>query len=158
VIHKSPDQLNEMLNDLQLAEFIYEQPAVGDVEYTFKHALTRDVAYNSVLVEHRKALHERIGAALESMYSNSLDEHLAELAHHYARSDNAGKAVEFCLRACQQCVGHASYKEAVAHFEASLEKLQQLPDDERRAELELELRIAVQNALLTIRGWASPES
>jgi tetratricopeptide (TPR) repeat protein len=158
VIHKSPDQLNGMLNDLQVAEFIYEQPAVGDIEYTFKHALTRDVAYNSVLVERRKAVHERIGAALESLYSNSLEDHLAELAHHYARSSNAGKAVEFCLRACRQCVGHASYNEAVAHFEAGLEKLQQLPDHERRAEIELELRIAVQDALLTVKGWASPES
>jgi hypothetical protein len=158
VIHQSPDLLNGMLNDLQLAEFIYEQPAVGEIEYTFKHALTRDVAYNSVLVERRKALHERIGAALESLYSNSLEDHLAELAHHYARSGNAEKAVEFCLGACRQCVGHASYKEAVAHFEAGLEKLQQLPDEERRAEFELELRIAVQDALLTTRGWASPES
>jgi class 3 adenylate cyclase/tetratricopeptide (TPR) repeat protein len=158
VIHQSPEQLNGMLNDLQLAEFIYEQPAVGDIEYTFKHALTRDVAYNSVLVERRKALHERIGAAVESLYSNSLEDHLAELAHHYVRSGNAGKAVEFCLRACRQCVGHASYKEAVAHFEAGLEKLEQLPDDERHAEIELELRIAVQDALLTVRGYASPES
>jgi tetratricopeptide (TPR) repeat protein len=158
VTNKSPDHLNGMLNDLQLSEFIYEQPAVGDIEYTFKHALTRDVAYNSVLVERRKALHERIGAALELLYSNGLDDHLAELAHHYGRSGNAGKAVEFCLRACRQCVGHASYKEAVAHFEAGLEKLQQLLDDERRAEIELELRIAVQDALLTVRGWASPES
>src|SRR5262249_27814042 len=157
-IHKSPDRLNGMLNDLQLAEFIYEQPAVGDIEYTFKHALTRDVAYNSLLVERRKALHERIGAAVESLYTNSLDDHLAELAHHYARSGNAGKAVEFCLRACRQCVGHASYKEAVAHFEAGIEQLQQLPDDERRAGIELELRMAVQDALLTVRGWASPES
>ena len=51
--------------DLQLGEFIYEQPAVGDVEYTFKHALTQEVAYNSVLIERRKLLHERIGAAIE---------------------------------------------------------------------------------------------
>ena len=48
-----------MLSELQLAEFIYEQPAAGDIEYTFKHALTQDVAYNSMLIERRKALHER---------------------------------------------------------------------------------------------------
>ena len=50
-----------MLADLQLGEFIYEQPAVGDVEYTFKHALTQEVAYNSMLIERRKVLHERAG-------------------------------------------------------------------------------------------------
>jgi predicted ATPase len=56
---KSDDDLNRMLNDLQLAEFIYEQPGVGDIEYTFKHALTHDVAYKSVLTERRRLLHER---------------------------------------------------------------------------------------------------
>ena len=64
-----------MLDNLQLGEFIYEQPAVGDVEYTFKHALTHDVAYNSVLIERRKAMHERIGAALETLFADSLDDH-----------------------------------------------------------------------------------
>ena len=61
-------------------EFIYEQPAVGDAEYIFKHALTQEVAYNSVLIERRKQLHERIGAALETLYAASLEDHLAELA------------------------------------------------------------------------------
>ena len=61
VTRKSDDDLNRMLNDLQLAEFIYEQPAVGDIEYIFKHALTQEVAYNSVLIERRQQLHERTG-------------------------------------------------------------------------------------------------
>ena len=54
VVEKSPEELDRMLNDLQLGEFIYEQPAVGDTEYVFKHALTQEVAYNSVLIERRK--------------------------------------------------------------------------------------------------------
>jgi predicted ATPase len=76
---KTDDELSPLLNDLQLREFIYEQPAVGDTEYIFKHALTQEVAYNSVLIERRKQLHERIGAALETLYASSLDDHLAEL-------------------------------------------------------------------------------
>ena len=104
-----------MLTDLQLGEFIYEQPAVGDIEYIFKHALTQEVAYNSVLIERRKLLHERIGAAIESLYADSLDDHLAELAHHYARSANIDKAVEYLSwRAVRQCSARA-YPEAVAH-------------------------------------------
>ena len=66
VVPKSEDELNRLLNDLQLGEFIYEQPAVGDTEYVFKHALTQEVAYNSVLMERRQQLHERTGAALET--------------------------------------------------------------------------------------------
>ncbi len=157
VAAKPGADLEPMLSELQLGEFIYEQPAVGDVEYTFKHALTHDVAYNSVLNERRRVLHERIGAALESIYADSLDDHVAELAHHYARSGNPRKAVDYCLRAVQQCADRGSYAEAVAQFETGLELLLELPDDDRRAELELELRNAAGMALATIRGWGSLE-
>jgi predicted ATPase len=149
--------LEPMLSELQLGEFIYEQPAVGDVEYIFKHALTHDVAYHSVLNERRRMLHERIGAALESMHAESLEDHVAELAHHYARSGNPGRAVEYCLRAVQQCAARASFAEAVAQFETGLEQLQKLPDDDRRAELELDLRMAGGFAVAITKGPASPE-
>jgi predicted ATPase len=157
IIDHPYDEIQRMLDHLQLAEFIYEQPAAGDIEYTFKHPLTRDVAYNSVLVERRKVLHERIGAALESLHVGTLDDHLAELAYHFAHSSNAGKAVEFCLRACQQCAELGSLREAVAHLETGLDLLQRLPDDDRCAELELDLRIASWRALASARGVASPE-
>ena len=62
MVARSDDELNRLLNDLQLGEFIYEQPAVGDTEYIFKHALTQEVAYNSVLIERRKHIHERTAA------------------------------------------------------------------------------------------------
>ena len=91
VVTKSEDELNRLLNDLQLGEFIYEQPAMGDTEYIFKHALTQEVAYNSVLIERRQQLHERTGAALETTLQRSVEEHLAELAHHYGRSANPDK-------------------------------------------------------------------
>ncbi|MFZ0887043.1 MAG: adenylate/guanylate cyclase domain-containing protein [Candidatus Binataceae bacterium] len=151
-------ELERMLSELQLGEFIYEQPAVGDIEYTFKHALTHDVAYNSVLMERRRALHERIGGALESMYAESLDDHVTELAHHFARGGNPRKALEYCLRAVQQCVVRGSYAEAVAHFESGLELLQKLPGDDRRAELELGLRDAAGMALMAIKGYTSLEA
>ena len=154
---RSDDELNRLLETLQLAEFIYEQPAVGDVEYSFKHALTQDVAYTSVLIERRKSLHERIGAALESIHADSLDDHIAELAHHYARSGNPAKGAQYCLLAVEQFSDRGSNIEAVARMEAGLELLQKLPDDDRRAELELDLRIAGSYALRAIKGWASPE-
>ena len=69
VVPKSDEGLNRLLDDLQLGEFIYEQPAVGDAEYIFKHALTQEVAYNSILSERRKLLHERIGAAIETQFA-----------------------------------------------------------------------------------------
>ncbi len=84
VVVKSDDELKRMLTDLQLGEFIYEQPAMGDVEYTFKHALTQEVAYHSVLMERRRVLHDRAGKAIEALYADHLDDRLAELAHHFA--------------------------------------------------------------------------
>ena len=80
VVGASTEDLERKIAGLQTSEFIYEQPAIADVEYTFKHALTQEVAYGSILLERRRALHERIGDAVEALYSNCLDEHLEDLA------------------------------------------------------------------------------
>ncbi|MGH7925135.1 MAG: ATP-binding protein, partial [Candidatus Binatus sp.] len=157
VAAKPAAELEPMLSALQLGEFIYEQPAVGDIEYIFKHALTHDVAYHSVLNERRRQLHERIGAALESIYSESLNDHLAGLAHHYARSGNPAKGAEYCLRALRQSNFRGSNAEALRQFETGLELLQKLPDDDRRAELELDLRNAISGPMGDSKGNASLE-
>ena len=78
------NDLRQTMAELRAAEFIYEYPAPADTEYIFKHALTQEVAYNSLLIERRKLLHERAGQALESMFSAQLDDHLNELARHYS--------------------------------------------------------------------------
>ena len=92
---KPDDDLGRMLSRLQAGELIYEQLTPGDVEYTFKHAVTQEVAYNGLLVERRKLLHERAGDAIEVLYLARLDDHLAELAHHYGRSASLRKAVHY---------------------------------------------------------------
>src|SRR5438128_2709958 len=95
-------QRESMLAILQAGEFIYQQSSLTDIEYVFKHALTQEVAYNSLLIERRKLLHERAGQALELMFAGNLDDHLVELALHYSFSDNVSKAVEYLGRAGQQ--------------------------------------------------------
>src|SRR5207237_3136343 len=85
-VSKRDVQLQQKLDNLQAAEFIYEQPATGDVEYAFKHALTQEVAYNSILGERRKLLHERIANAIEGLFYGRLNDHFAELACHYRLS------------------------------------------------------------------------
>src|SRR5580700_429276 len=152
------EALEEMMSELQLAEFIYEQPASGDIEYIFKHALTHDVAYQSMLNDRRRILHERIGAALESTYAESLDDHVAELAHHYARGGNAAKAVKYCLHAVRRFTHLGSNGEALAHFETGIAQLYKLPDDDRRAELELDLRNAAGSSLGDTKGYGSFEA
>src|SRR6202040_3319620 len=134
---KQDDELERMLADLQMAEFIYEQPAASDVEYTFKHALTQEVAYNALLVARRKLLNERAGQALESMFTEHLDDHLEELAHHYSRSDNVGKAVEYLGRAGQQALQRSAYSDAINRLTAALNLLQRLPDGPEHIQREL---------------------
>src|SRR5713101_7983950 len=150
-------QLERMLRDLQGSEFIYEQPAPAGVEHTFKHALTQEVAYNSLLIERRKLLHERAGEAIESLYASSLNDHLAELAHHYRHSDNVSKAVEYLGRAGQQAMQRSAYADAIGSLNAATDLLQRLPDSTERIQRELRLQLTVAPALMVVKGWASPE-
>jgi len=158
VVAKSDDELNRILNDLQLGEFIYEQPAVGDTEYIFKHALTQEVAYNSLLVERRRQLHERSGKALESLFAGQLEDHLDELAHHYSRSANPGKAVEYLTRAGQQAVNRSAFAEAQAQLQQGLEWIKKLPEAPERDARELELASTLAQVLYVTRGWTAPET
>ncbi len=147
VVGKSEDQLNRMLHALQLAEFIYEQPAAGDIEYTFKHALTQEVAYQSVLVERRKVLHEKIGAAIEALASIQIDDHLAELAHHYCRSSNVGKTVEYLDRAGRQAMMRGALKEAQLHFTQAITALSTTSETPERVRREFNLQYALWQVL-----------
>jgi class 3 adenylate cyclase len=98
VIDQPEDDLHRLLSSLQRKEFLYEQPAFPDVEYLFKHGLTQEVAYNSVLIERRKALHEQIAQAIEQLFHDRLEEHYNVLAHHYQRSGNTEKAIKYILQ------------------------------------------------------------
>ncbi len=155
---KSDDELNRMLNDLQLCEFIYEQPPIGDVEYTFKHALTQEVAYNSVLLERRKQLHERIGAAIETIFAENLDDNLPELAHHYSRSARVQKALEYLSLAGQQAHRRMVHGEAIVHLSAALKLLKSLPEDEARQRREVSLQLTFAEAAIAARGPADDEA
>jgi class 3 adenylate cyclase len=150
------DDPEQMLTNLQLAEFIYEQPAVGDVEYTFKHALTQEVAYNSILSERRKMLHERAARAIESLYASSLDDHLADLARHYGRSENGAKAVEYLCRAGEQAAQRAAYSEAEAYLDAGLERVRALPESPGRSRAELRIQIGKGQMIQVTTGRAAP--
>src|SRR5215813_4905322 len=85
VVAQPEEELYRLLASLQRKEFLYEQPAFPEVEYLFKHALTQEVAYNSVLQEQRKALHERTAQVIEEVYQDQLADQYSDLAHHYSR-------------------------------------------------------------------------
>ena len=157
VAAKSVDELEPMLSALQLAEFIYEQPATGDIEYTFKHALTQEVAYNSVLSERRRVLHERAAQAIEALFAGQLEDHLTELAHHYDRSGNIGKAIEYLSRAGRRAVEQSAHAEAATRLTRALDLVPQLPDSLDRARQELDIVMALGWSLYVARGPQAPE-
>jgi class 3 adenylate cyclase/predicted ATPase len=157
VTEKSDDELERMLSDLQLGEFIYEQPALPDVEYTFKHALTQEVSYNSVLSERRKRLHERTALAIESLFADRLADHLPDLARHYSSSGNTGKAVHYLQVAGEQAVQRSAHEEAIKLLNSALELLPRLPESQERVRSEVELRLALIGSLVASKGYAAPE-
>jgi class 3 adenylate cyclase/tetratricopeptide (TPR) repeat protein len=157
VVGTPTDELEGLLSRLQLSEFIYEQPAFPEVEYAFKHALTQEVASNSVLGDRRKLLHERAGAAMEALYTNRLEDHLSELARHYERSGNTVKAIDYLEKAGQQAISRASHAEAITLFGSALELLKTLPETPERLKKELLLRLGLGSALQAIKGWSVPE-
>ncbi|MFC6672902.1 adenylate/guanylate cyclase domain-containing protein [Marinobacterium aestuariivivens] len=157
VTGESHDDLMLLLNRLQDADFIYSIPAFPEQEFAFKHALTLEVAYRSLLNERRSDLHERTARAIESRYRDRLDEHYGELAHHYGRSGNTDKAIEYLQLAGQQAVQRYANSEAIAQLSKALELIGSLPESPQRDSLELAARLTSGPALMATRGYAAAE-
>ncbi|MGF6904198.1 putative ATPase/class 3 adenylate cyclase [Paraburkholderia sp. GAS348] len=151
------DALRNLLARLEAAEFIYERPAFPEVEYSFKHGLTQEVAGRSLLTERRSALHERAAQAIEALFPTRIADYWSELAHHYRLSGNVAKAVEYLHRTGQQALQHSAHLDAMRHLGAALELLEQMPDTPERAQQELTLLLSLGPALATVRGYGAPE-
>ena len=157
VVERGEDELAPAMSALQLGEFIYEQPAFPDLEYVFKHALTQEVAYDSVLTERRQLIHEKTAIALESMYAQQLDDHLPELAYHFGRSANLEKGFDYVFRAGEQARVNSAYLEAVQNFTRAMELLRLLPEDAARDAREVRLIAILGQTLASLRGVMDPE-
>jgi class 3 adenylate cyclase/tetratricopeptide (TPR) repeat protein len=147
LVPASADELERLLSRLQIGDFIYEQPAFPEVEYIFKHALTQEVTYNSLLNERRQALHERAATAIEALFDANLTDHYSALAHHYARSGNRSKAVKYLSLAGRQAMDRSAYTEATAQLTVALELLQAQPDEPERDRTEVAVRLSLANCM-----------
>jgi predicted ATPase len=151
-------EIERMLRSLQASEFIYEQAVSGTaVGYEFKHALTQEVAYNSLLVERRKLVHERTALALEEIYAKQLDDHLPELAHHFSRSSNVAKAIDYLVRAGDQARDQSAYKEAIDRLSEATNLLTTLPETPQRDNREVRLRTLLRQTVTVALGFSAPE-
>jgi predicted ATPase len=157
VVPQPEEELYRLLSSLQSKEFLYEQPTFPEPDYIFKHALTQEVAYGTVLQDKRKALHERTAQAIESLFHDKLEDHYTELAHHYSRSGNTQRAVKYLHLAGQQAAQRFANEEAIHHLTTALELLQALPDTLERARQELLLQTSLGPVWMFTKGWGGPE-
>jgi class 3 adenylate cyclase/tetratricopeptide (TPR) repeat protein len=121
---KADDELQRLLSDLQIAEFIYEQPAISDVAYVFKHALSQQVAYGSALLERRRVLHERIARFLEAQFPETVETQPELIAYHYTQAGLGALAIPYWQRAGERALERSANVEAISHLTKALELLQ----------------------------------
>jgi predicted ATPase/class 3 adenylate cyclase len=141
------EALYRSLGELQAAEFLYETSLFPERAYTFKHALTHEVAYGSLLHERRRALHACIVEALEALAGDRLDDQVERLAHHALRGEMWEKALTYGCQAGDKAHARSAYREAVMCFEQALIALEHVPDSRAATEQVIDLRLGLRAAL-----------
>ena len=160
VAESTESAFNAHLAELQAAELLNESHRSRDAVYTFKHALTQEVAYGSLLNEHRRELHARILDALETLAVNRDAEHdsraglsyprpqyLEQLAYHAMRGDAWAEAVVYSRQAGEKAMARSAHREAASYFEQAIHALAHLPDTRDTREQAIDLRLALRSAL-----------
>jgi transcriptional regulator with AAA-type ATPase domain/tetratricopeptide (TPR) repeat protein len=151
----SEGDLRQGFARLKAAEFLYEATAAGAPEYAFRHTLTHEVAYASVLDDTRRRLHRRIVDAMETLYAGRRHEYVERLADHAFAGQAWAKAAPYLREAGQKAFNSAAYREAVAHFERALDAMKQLPEGDNTIRDAIDVRFELRNALQPIAAFAA---
>jgi class 3 adenylate cyclase/tetratricopeptide (TPR) repeat protein len=147
-IAELPDEaLRAGLDRLRAAEFLYETGLFPDLEYAFKHALTHEVTYGTLLQERRRILHAQLVGAIERLHADRPSEQIERLAHHGLRGELWEQAVAYLRQAALRATERAADREAVAHLEQALGALRRLPETRQTTELSIDLHLDLRNAL-----------
>jgi class 3 adenylate cyclase/tetratricopeptide (TPR) repeat protein len=157
IIDMDGDALPRGLGRLQAAELMYEARLFPELEYTFKHALTYEVAYGSLLQERRKALHRKVLEAIERLHADRIGEHIERLAHHALRGQLPDRAVTYLRQAGERAAARSANREAVPFFEQALGILAELPETRETLAEAADVRNALGPALVATKGPGVPE-
>jgi class 3 adenylate cyclase/tetratricopeptide (TPR) repeat protein len=114
------ERVSSLVGELRALELIYEKAAHPELAYMFKHALTHDVAYESILLQRRRELHRTIGRAIEELYADRLAEHYETLAFHFSRGEDWQHALEYHARAAEKALAAYSSDAAIHHCREAL--------------------------------------
>ncbi|HEY5869606.1 MAG TPA: AAA family ATPase, partial [Candidatus Tectomicrobia bacterium] len=153
----SEETLWQRLHDLHTAEFLYEMRPSPDRTYVFKHVLTQEAAYQSLLKRTRQEVHQRIAQVLEAAFPETAQQQPELLALHYTEAGLNARAVGYWQRAGQRANERSAHVEAIMHLTRGLDVLTTLPDTAERRQHELGLQSALGLALTVTKGWAAPE-
>ena len=151
-------ELRGALDRLAAAELVFRRGMPPEASYTFKHALVRDTAHESLLKTHRQVLHARIVQALEECFPETVDTEPELLAQHCVEAGRTEQAVDYWQQAGQQALERSAMGEAVAHLINGLEVLKSLPHGPERQQRELGLQLALGRASIAAKGFAAPET
>jgi class 3 adenylate cyclase/tetratricopeptide (TPR) repeat protein len=116
-----PGRTDEFLRELKALDLIYEKSRFPELAYMFKHAVTQDVAYGSLLIQRRRELHRRVGFGIEELYPDRLAEHYEVLAHHFARAEAWDRAVDYFVRAGEKSAKAFALREALGLYTEALD-------------------------------------
>jgi tetratricopeptide (TPR) repeat protein/ABC-type thiamine transport system ATPase subunit len=141
------EELRGRLTRLQSVEFLYEARLFPDLEHTFKHALTHEVAYGSLAQQQRQVLHRRLVDALEALYADRLVEQVERLAYHALRGEVWDKALLYSRQSGEKALMRSAHREAAGSFEQALIALSHLPDQRPTREQAIDLRLALRTAV-----------
>jgi len=144
------ETLHYGLAHLQAAEFLYETSLFPELAYTFKHALTHEVAYSGLLHERRRALHTRTVEALEALAPEQVAKQVERLAHQALRGEVWDKAVIYLRQAGDKATTRSAFREAVACWEQALTALPHLAEQQDTLAQAIDLRLALDNVLLVL--------
>jgi tetratricopeptide (TPR) repeat protein len=141
------EQIRGTLNNLQAAEFLYTTQLYPDLQFSFKHALTHDVAYAGLRSDRRREIHRRVVQAIETQYAARIGEQVERLADHALRGQLPEKAIMYLRQAGTKAADREAYPEAVILFEKALEALAQLPESIDTLEKAIDIRFDIRNVL-----------
>lgn len=154
----SDSLLRSTLSLLEDAEVLYRLGEPPHAHYTFKHALVRDAAYDSLLTSKRRELHKQVAAVLEERFTEAVSNQPELLAYHYSHGGMPESAVGYWLQAGRRALDRSAHLEAIAHLRKALETLSQLPETPERSRRELEVELTLGIPLIAVRGYAAQET
>ena len=151
------ERLTDALEQLASAELVFRRGTPPDAEYTFKHALVRDTAYETMLRNSRQRLHARIAAVFESKFPETAAATPEVLAQHYTAAKVAERAIPYWLKAGEAALQRSNLAEATSNLKKGLELIPNIADEKVRAQLELNLQVTLAVTLSGSKGFAMPE-